>query len=417
MDKPGRALLIHNGRVITPLRTIDDGAVLIEGGWIRAVGPSGMVEVPPGAHTIDARGNYIAPGFIEAHVHGGGGGDVTTGAAEDVIACAIAHARGGVTRLLPTTLTAPVEAIARALEGIEKAQKLDYPGAKIAGVHLEGPYINPSRAGAQNRRFIKNPDLDELISLLDRFPLIRRVSLACELPGALEVGQELRRRGIVASLAHTEATYEQVVQAAECGFTHATHVFSAMSTVRRMGTHKIAGAVEAVLALDELTAEVICDGHHVPASMVRLLLRAKGAHRVALTTDAISAAGLGPGRYSLMGLDVIVDGETPAGAEGGRPPCLYVAKLADGSALAGSVATMDLVIRTAVHIVGVSIEEAVKMATLVPARIHGLDRECGMLSPGMRGDVVIFDPEVRILATIVEGRLVYAAGEELVRDP
>lgn len=403
------ALFIHNGRVITPIRTIHGGAVLIEEGRIRAVGAAGEIEAPPGARKIDARGNFVAPGFIEAHVHGGGGGDVMGGTAEHIVACAVAHARGGVTRLLPTTLTAPVEAIVRALECIEEAQKLEYPGARIAGAHLEGPYLNPARAGAQNPAYIKPPDLEEMISILDRFPLVRRVSLACELPGALELGQELRRRGIVASLAHTEATYHEVVQAVECGFTHATHMYSAMASVRRVGAHKVAGAVEAVLALDELTAEVICDGHHVPPGMLRLLIQAKGVQRVALTTDAISAAGCGPGRYSLMGLDVIVDDAAPDPLDLSPASGRYVAKLADGSALAGSVATMDQAIRTAVEQAGLSITDAVKMATLVPARIHGLDRECGMLSPGLKGDVVLFDAEIRILATIVEGELVYAA--------
>lgn len=403
------ALFIHNGRVITPVRTIHDGAVLIEGGRIRAVGAAGEVEAPPGAQRIDARGNFVAPGFIEAHVHGGGGGDVMGGTAEHVVACAVAHARGGVTRLLPTTLTAPIDAVVRALECIEQAQKLDYPGAIIAGAHLEGPYINSARAGAQNPAYIKPPDLNEMTSILDRFPLVRRVSLACELPGALELAQELRRRGIVASLAHTEATYQEVVRAVESGFTHATHMYSAMASVRREGAHKVAGAIEAVLTLDELTAEVISDGHHVPPSMLRLLIQVKGVQRVALTTDAISAAGCGPGRYSLMGLDVIVDDEAPDAFEIPRTPGRYVAKLADGSAFAGSVATMDQAIRTAVEQAGVPIADAVKMATLVPARIHGLDRECGMLSPGMRGDVVLFDPHIRILATIVEGKLVYTA--------
>ncbi len=412
-DRRRPALFIHNGRVITPLRTLRDGAVLIEDGRIRAVGATGEIRPLPGAQAIDARGNYVAPGFIEGHVHGGGGGDVMAGTVEDVVTCAVAHARGGVTRLLPTTLTAPIEAIRRALESIEKARKLDYPGAKIAGAHLEGPYINPGRAGAQNPRFAKNPDLDELTAILDRFPFVRRVSLAPELPGALEVAQELRRRGIIASIAHTEATFDEVVRAVECGFTHATHVFNAMSTVHRAGTRKAAGAAEAALALDELTTEVICDGHHVPAGMLRLLIQAKGAHRVALTTDAISAAGCGPGRYSLMGLDVVVTEERPGELSGAfvdpPPPCRYVARLIGKDILAGSVATMNLALRTAVELAGVTVEEAVKMATLVPARIHGLDRQCGILSPGMLGDVVIFDPEFRILATVVEGRLVYSA--------
>ena len=182
-------------------------------------------------------------------------------------------------------------------------QGMEYEGAAIVGAHLEGPYFNLAQAGAQNPEFIKNPNLEEIVPILDRFPFIRRVSAAPELPGALELGQELRRRGIVASIAHSDATYDDVIKAVENGYTHATHVFSGMSGLRRINAYRISGVIESVLVIDELTTEMIADGHHLPPSLMRLVIKAKGLNQVCVTTDAMAAAGLDPGSYELYGLE------------------------------------------------------------------------------------------------------------------
>lgn len=371
--------LIRNGCVITPIRLIDDGAVLIEGDTIVAVGHTRDFKACDHVQVIDADGAFVAPGFIETHVHGGGGGDVMSGNVEEVVTCARMHARGGVTAILPTTLTAPIDAIRRALDACEEAARLTYDGATIVGAHIEGPYLNIGKIGAQNPAYVKNPDLDEIIPVLDRYPFIRRVSVACELPGALELGQELRRRGIVASIAHTDATFHDVVRAVESGYTHATHMFNSMSSATKRGAYRVPGAVEAVMTLDGLTAELIADGHHIAPSMLQMVVRAKGLNQVCVTTDAMEAAGLGPGEYKLFGLDVIVEDSFAPEFELPERRGNYVAKLKDGTSFASSVATMDQVIRTLVELVGLSVCDAVSLATVLPARIHGLSRTRGML--------------------------------------
>jgi N-acetylglucosamine-6-phosphate deacetylase len=223
----------------------------------------------------------------------------------------------------------------------------------------------------------------------------------------LDLGRELRRRHIVAAIGHTAATYQDVVKAVENGYTHATHMFSAMSAIRREKAYRISGVIEAVLELDELTTEMIADGHHLPPSLIKLTLKAKGRQRVCLTTDAMAAAGQGPGRYALFGLDVVVEDDIPPEFEVRTRLGQPVAKLADRTAFASSVATMDQVVRTMVELVGMPLTEAIKMVTMVPAAIHGWEAERGLLSPGLAGDVVILDEQVHVFYTIVGGRIVY----------
>lgn len=402
-------LLVKNGRVITPIRTIDLGAVLIKGDTIVAVGTEEAVTAPKGTPVIDAQGCYIAPGFIEGHVHGGAGGDVMAGTVDSILTCGRLHARGGVTSFMPTTLTSPMTVIEQVLQACEEAMNTTYDGAKVLGVHLEGPYFSENQKGAQNAAYLKTPVPQDYLPLLERYKCIRKITAAPELPGALELGQELRSRGIVAAVGHSDASYQDVVRAIENGYTHATHLFSGMSSVRREQAYRVAGVVEAVLALDELTCELIADGHHLPPSLIKMALKAKGSQQICLTTDAMAAAGQGPGKYNLFGLEVVVEDEVPSVFEVPTRPGQYVAKLADRTAFASSVATMDQVVRTMVELVGLNVSTAVKMATVVPARIHHLEKERGMLSPGLKADVVIFDDRINVHTTIVEGRIVYQA--------
>lgn len=412
IQKDSNSIVITNGKVFTPIRLIDDGVLVIIDGRVKAVGTKDECKIPPNVPIINAEGKYVAPGFIETHVHGGGGGDVMSGDPDAVIKSAEAHAKGGVTAMFPTTITAPIPTIIQSLEAVEEASDRQYNGASIIGVHIEGPYFNPAQAGAQNPAYIKNPDVEELNPILDRFPIIRRVSVAPELPGAMEMGQELRRRGVIASIAHTDAIFQDVVKAVENGYTHVTHMFSGMSHFRRMDAYRIAGVMEAVLAIDELTTELIADGHHIPPSMIRMVINAKGVQNVCVTTDATHMAGMGAGKSELFGLKTVVDDTKSPRFELPTQRGEYVAKLADLTAFAGSVATMDQIIRTMIsHPVGLSLSEAIKMATTIPARIHGLHRDRGMLSPGMVGDAVIFDEHINVGVTVVEGRVVFNAAD------
>jgi N-acetylglucosamine-6-phosphate deacetylase len=396
------------GTVLTPLRIIHPGVVVVEGDRIATVSDIKNFRFKAEFREIDVSGLYVAPGFIDIHVHGGGGHDVMEGSLEALAVIAQAHAEGGTTSWLATTLTAPIDEIEKALQAIEKAMEAPPIGAKLLGAHLEGPYFHPEQAGAQNPMYLKLPNPGEYNDLLNKFSCIKRVSAAPELPGALELGQELRRRGILAAIGHSNATYQQVLKAIEVGFSHVTHIYSGMSSVRRIQAYRFAGVLEAALLLDQLTTEMIADGHHLPPSLMRLVLKVKGTERVCAVTDAIAAAGLGPGRYRLSGLDVVVEDEVPEEYEIqlGKGNC--VAKLVDRSAFAGSAALMNMLVRNLANFVGLPLIEAVKMATWTPARILGISHERGLLAPGMKADLVVFDDNFDVHMTIVEGKVVFA---------
>ena len=397
------------GTVLTPLRIFDPGTVVVENDEIVAVGDEHL-KIDGDVREVDVSGLLISPGFIDIHLHGGGGHDVMEGSVEALVAIARAHARGGTTSWLGTTLTAPIDQIEKALTAIEKV--VDTPpngGGKLLGAHLEGPYFSPVQAGAQNPAYLKNPDVDEFRNLAENFSCIKRVSAAPELPGALELGAELRRRGILGSIGHSNATYQEVIKGMEMGFSHVTHIFSGMSSVRRINAYRFSGVLEATLLLDDLTTEMIADGHHLPPSLLRLVIKAKGTDRVCAITDATAPAGLGPGKYQLGGLDVIVEDVVADGYEAHLGKGDYVAKLADRSAFAGSVATMNKVVRNLVQLANAPLIDAVKMATWTPARMMGISHERGLLAPGMKADLVVFDKDFKVKMTIVEGETVYRA--------
>lgn len=393
-----------NGTILTPVKKIEEGIILIENGKIKKVGKASQIRIPENTETIDVKGNYISPGFIDLHLHGAWGGDVTTGLEEDLLKISAGLVKCGTTSFLPTTLSAPLNKIREVVHCVQETMKKNLPGAKIIGVHLEGPYINPNQKGAQNPEHIILPDPKDYLGLLDEFPCIKRVSAAPEIPGGLELGRELKRRGIVASIAHSDATYQEVLAAIESGYTHATHIYSGMSGVQRISAYRVTGVVESVLLLDELTTEMIADGHHLPPSLMRLVLKSKGLDKVCLVTDSMAAAGLGPGEYDLGGLKVIVEAGIPEIFEIATEEKNYVAKLADRSAFASSVATMDQLVRNMVKFVGLNILDAVKLATINPARLQGL-KTTGVLAEGMDADLTVFDREVNIKLTMVAGEI------------
>lgn len=398
-----------DGKLITPFQLIVPGAVIVAGDTIEAVGRD--LPIPKGARVIDVEGAYISPGFIDLHLHGSWGGDVMAADEAQLDRMAEGLVKGGVTSFLPTTLSGPLDEIVRAVECISRVMARGTRGARILGVHLEGPYFNQAQRGAQNPAYIIEPRPEDYLPLLDRYPCIVRVSAAPEIPGGLALGRELRRRGIVASIGHSDATYQDVLRAVENGYTHVTHIFSGMSTLRRVSGYRLAGVVESTLLLDELTTEMIADGHHLPPSLMRLVLKTKGLDRICLVTDAMSAAGMGPGHYRLGGLDVIVEAEVPPEFEVRGTGTNFVAKLADRSAFASSVATMDRLVRNMVKLVGLNIVDAVRLATFNPARMQKLDHLFGTLAEGMKADLIVFDEEINILLTMVDGVVVYENGE------
>jgi N-acetylglucosamine-6-phosphate deacetylase len=395
-----RMIKITNGNVITPFRVLENGSVLISDGKILEV-TQGDIDAGE-AIEIDARGQFIAPGFIDIHVHGGGGSDFMDNTVDAFLKIAETHAKYGTTAMVPTTLTCEVEELYQTLSCYEAANKLNIKGAQFLGMHLEGPYFAVNQRGAQDERYIRDPNPAEYKEILRRSASIVRWSAAPELKGALKFARVMRDRGILVALAHTDAVYEEVLEGFENGFSLATHLYSGMSGVTRKNAYRYAGAVESAFIIDNMDVEIIADGIHLPAPLLKLVYKIKGASRTALITDAMRAAGM-PGGESVLGNDltglkvIVEDG---------------VAKLPDRSAFAGSVATADQLVRTMVNMAGVPLPEALEMITATPARIMGVADRKGALVAGKDADLVIFDDNININTTIVGGEIVYNASLE-----
>ncbi|NLG53229.1 MAG: amidohydrolase family protein, partial [Clostridiales bacterium] len=329
----------------------------------------------------------------DIHTHGAAGYDFLDGTIEAYSMAARMHMRHGTTALMPTITTAGREELTRAIKTYDEAEKLpDMP--EFIGLHLEGPYFADAQRGAQDPNNIRNPDPREYISILDMSKSIRRWSVAVELPGALELGFELNRRGIIASVGHTDALYEDMLKAADYGYKLITHFYSGMSGVRRINAYRYAGVIESGYLMDDFDVEIIADGHHLPASLLKLIYKVKGSSHICLVTDSINAAGLPEGTESKIGsVEFIVENG--------------VAKLLDRSAFAGSVTCANRLLKTMVELAGVPICEAVKMLTLTPARISGVDDRMGSLVPGKTANITVFDKDYSVSHVFVRGKLVY----------
>ena len=386
---------IINGRIITPGSIVNNGTLLISGNKIGAI-RHGDIDAP-GSQIINAGGNYVSPGFIDIHVHGGGGHDFMDGNEEAFLEIARTHARYGTTAMVPTTLTAEKADLLKTLDLYASADAKNTMGAQFLGMHLEGPYFAMNQRGAQDPRYIRNPDEEEYKEIIAYSKAIKRWSAAPELPGAIKFAKYLQANGIMPALAHTDAIYEEVAVAFENGYTLATHLYSGMSGVTRRNAYRYAGVIEAAFLIDAMDVEVIADGIHLPAPLLKLVYKIKGPDRIALITDAMRAAGMPEGDSVLgnkdTGLKVIVE-------DG-------VAKLPDRSSFAGSVATCDRLVRTMMTMAGVPLPQAVKMMTNNPATIMGVDDRKGALVEGLDADIAIFDEHINIQATIVNGKLVY----------
>ena len=344
-----------------------------------------------GNGVIDLGGNYLAPGFVDLHVHGAVGHDTMEGSKEAFAAICDYHASGGTTSLLLTTTTAPIAEIVRVLQDIEASVGII---PQILGAHVEGPFISKSRPGAQREEFICEPRSDLVDQLLEQAGPIKQMTLAPEVTGALDLIQKLRARGIRVSGGHSDAWDEEARVAFAHGMHQVTHTFNCMSTMRRRGRNRVAGLLEFAMSEPEIMCELIADGHHVSPTLVQMLYRAKGVAGIILVTDATAGAGLPEGRsFALYGKDCVV-------ADG-------VCMLADKSALAGSASRMIDLVRTMVQI-GVPLQETVRMATENPARAIGVDHRKGRLAAGMDADLIVLSPSLEIQQTFLGGRSVYS---------
>ena len=387
------------GSLVLPDRVIADGLLELAGGKIAGI--RDLSEGSAGAGSgpgLDLAGRFICPGFIDLHVHGGGGADFTDATAEAVEAVTAAHARGGTTALLATTLSLPEEQILATLRTVRAVAAAGGPasGPRLLGYHVEGPFLNPTRRGAQNAAFLRLPDAGEIERWLQAGgpPApdgpVWQITLAPELPGAMAAIADLHRQGVLLSAGHTDATYEQMVAAVAAGLSGVTHLFNGMSGLH----HREAGVVGAALTLAPLGCELIADCLHVAPPVLRLAVAAKGVAGVNLITDAIRAAGLGDGLYQLGGTSIQVAAGAARTAEGG---------------LAGRLLTMDRAVGNMVRVAQRSLPEVVAMASLIPARRIGLHAHTGSLAAGKDADIAVLDPQFRCTLTLVAGRVVYEA--------
>jgi N-acetylglucosamine-6-phosphate deacetylase len=387
-------LALVGGSAATPGGWIEDATLLIEAGRIDALGPASEVQPDFGAKIVDARGLLLMPGFIDTHIHGSNGDDVMRSGEEGIHRISEDLLRYGVTSWQPSTISARHDDLMKSIEWCRRAAERPRRGARIVGLHIEGPYINVNKKGAQPEEGIRLPDPDQCLQYLrEAGGLARIMTLAPELPGAEALMKLLREEGVVISLGHSEADYDDALRAIECGASHATHLFNAMPPLG----HRQPGLAAACLNEPEIVTEIIADGVHLHPQVVRLAYRAKGPERAVLVTDAMSAVGKPDGVYTLGSHTVYVKGD--------------LCTLADGT-IASSMLTMNKAVRNVGRFAEADPLSASRMASEVPARLSGCLADRGTLEIGKRADLALLKPDFSVAYTLVEGEIVYEGRNE-----
>lgn len=406
--KKSGALACFNGTVVLPDRLLKDGVVVCRDGRISTVGSREDVAIPRGAERVDARGGFIAPGFIDIHVHGGGGADFMDGTAQAVATALRTHAGHGTTTIFPTTTTGTpkqIERMVRACLQVRESQAAG-DGARIEGVHLYGPYFAENMRGAHPEGHARSPDPAEFLGLFD-LDIIRVATCAAELPGAGEFYREASRRGCLVTCGHSNATWGEMERAFDAGMRHVDHFWCAMSSVKSLRQRfdglempMQASMEQFVLDHEEMSTEVIADGWHLSPELLRFAYRFKGAERLCLVTDSSRAVDMPPGRYKI-------------GPTRGGTPCLSNGRVLyrkPGFRPSSSVVGMDTMVRNFHTMTGVGLAETVRMASLTPAERVGMDGEIGSLARGKRADVLLLDGDLAV-------RRVFIGGREFKRNP
>jgi N-acetylglucosamine-6-phosphate deacetylase len=379
-------LYIQHATVLTPHQQIDDGAVLIDGPQILAVGPADEISRPAGADEVDASGLIVVPGFIDLQINGAFGHDFTADPAS-IWAVAAQLPRYGITSFLPTIVTSPLETVAAAQETISRGPNYGPAGAIPLGVHIEGPFLNPEKKGAHNPAYLRLPD-PEVVRQWSSARGVRLVTLAPELPGALDLVAVLVKQDVVVSAGHSTATCREAEAGFDAGIRYGTHLFNAMPPLH----HREPGLAGALLTDGRPVSGLITDGIHTHPSMIRLAWRALGSGSITLVTDAMAALGMAPGRHLLGDLEVVVDGQS--------------ARLLDGT-LAGSIASLDAALRNLIAFTGCSLAQALPAVTTTPAKVLGLGTTLGRIAPRYLANLVLLTPDLQVQATIAKGQIVY----------
>ena len=387
-------LVISNGTIITPEHEIKDGVIIVRDSKIVEVGKRGSVEEPSKAIRINAGGLFITPGMIDIHVNGAMGADVTKIRPDTFSVMGNFFAQHGVTSYIATAITSKESVFIEVLEHVRgllrKGQK---NGARLLGVHMEGPFLSPVQSGAHPRSLLSLPKPDNYLPFLEYEDVLKVMTLAPELDGAVQLVMDLKKRGIVASAGHTDGICSEMIPAIDAGISLATHIYCNMSNFRRDKLKRVAGAAETLLYDDRVAAELIADGWHLGPLLMKLAVRIKGVENVCFVTDAMPATGLPPGKYKIGEVDAIVENG--------------IARLPDNTAYAGSVTTMDVCVRNGIKQMDLSIKDALRMATLTPAGIIGMNDRIGSLEKGKNADILIVDEDVNIHKTIIQGEIEY----------
>ncbi len=371
---------IINGKILTPTGWLEGGSIILSDSKILEIANSDLPRI--GATIIDVKGDYILPGFVAMNIHGGGGKSFKEGTREAFDTAVEVHRKHGATTIFPTIYTAKTEKIYNSAKVCEEIMKEG--NTPIKGIHIAGPYFNPNMV--KSFPGAKNPDKEEYLKILSNINCIKRWDLSPELPGAYEMAKILKWKNIVAAITHTQAEFEVVKEAHEAGFTHVSQLYNAMPGFHKRGEYKYEGTVESVFLLDDMSVEVTADGRHLPPTILRLVYKLKGVENMSLVTNAL--------KYACYNEPVLDDPDFIIEDE--------VVKLKDHSSLAGSIATMDKVVRVAIN-AEIPLIDAIRMATETPAKVMGCYDRVGSLEEGKDADVVLMNKELEITGVWSQG--------------
>jgi N-acetylglucosamine-6-phosphate deacetylase len=378
MAARAESTVLAGARVVLPTGIVEHGRVIVEGSKIVGAAPAG-------APTRGLTGHWVVPGFVDIHNHGGGGASFTSGTVEDVLRGVRTHREHGTTTLVASTVTGEMDFLAQRAGLLSELVEQ----GELAGIHFEGPFISPCRKGAHSETLLRHPDPAEVRKLIEAARgTARMVTLATELPGGIDSVRLLAEHGVIAAIGHTDATYEQTIEAIEAGATVATHLFNAMPPLG----HRAPGPIAALLEDERITVELINDGTHLHPAALGLAFHRVGAARAAFITDAMDAAGFGDGHYQLGPLAVEVK-------EG-------VARLVEGGSIAGSTLTLDTAFKRAVTIDRLPVEDVVRAISANPAKLLGAYDRVGSLEPGKDADLVVLDAEFTLAGVMRKGEWV-----------